>query len=137
MFYSIGYIQKEAGLKCCLPHNYIDLAYKVPDGILSKYNYLVQGFEAAFKDTGDIDEVAALWKEFPEDAKEQIVGLESRQYGGKWEVHQRTSRITRLELRTKREIFWVYFPEKVPAFHRKDNTVYVSFDPAGSGSLCD
>lgn len=130
------YTKGSRGWKCCLPHNYIDLAYKVPDGILSKYNYLVQGFEAAFKDTGDIDEVAALWKEFPEDAREQIVGLESRQYGGKWEVHQRTSRITRLELRDKEgNLLGCIFPEKVPAFHRKDNTVYVSFDPAGAVSV--
>ena len=84
---------KEAGYKFARD-NYIDMAYMVPEGILAKYNYLVQG-SAAGAITND--NLETRWNVFPEDPGSSVIRLTSNQYDGDWEIHQRSLRIERME----------------------------------------
>lgn len=123
----------ETAWKICRPKNYVDLFYGVPDGILSRFNYLIQDSEVPASGGNEVD---SLWKIYPEDPKSNIARLESEQYQGEWEILQRSERITRMELYDEQgNVLGAIFPESAPVFARKNNTVYVAFDPAGAVSV--
>lgn len=122
------------GFKTCQPDNIIDLAYMVPDSILAKYNYLVQGSAAS---SMGLDDIETTWKPYPEDVTDTVVKLTSLQYAGEWEIHQRSTRIDRLELcdRNTGKVLGTIIPEKSLPFRRANNTSYISLDPAGAVSV--
>ena len=75
------YAAGKSGFRICQPDNYIDMAYMVPEGILAKYNYLVQG-SAAGAITND--NLETRWNVFPEDPGSSVIRLTSNQYDGDW-----------------------------------------------------
>lgn len=117
------------------PDHVLDLANRVPDGILKKYSYLtVESAAGSF----DAEGHAAEWKFYPEDPEEISAVLKSRQYAGEeWKIFQRTKRINKLELYDKENyrMLGTVIPEKTPAFQSSLNTMYAAIDPAGSVSV--
>lgn len=114
--------------------SYIDLAYKVPDGILSRYNYLVRPTEQPSVPGRSLN---CSWRTWPKDDNETMVTLHSIQYkGDHWKVCQRSLRIDRLELLDlDGNILASIFPEKAPAFHRNVGKKLVAIDPAGTDTV--
>ena len=122
----------------CRPPHYIDLAYQVPDGILSQYSYLVQ--ESAAPSAGlDDFEPKTEWKAYPEDSGTNVFRLSSLQYrsSGAWEVHLRTERIRSMELVEKDSgrVLGSVVLEQAPPFQSAGYNRYLPLDPAGAQSV--
>lgn len=128
------YTIPEDGWTIKRPNNYVDLSYMVPDGILSKFNYLVKDpSEGPSLGMGELD---CNWEVYPEDRNAYVAELTSKQYEGTWEILQRSSRITRMELvDADGEILGSIFPDTPSPFKKNNDTIYVSFDPAGAVSV--
>lgn len=119
--------------RICSPQNYVDLCSGVPDGILRKYNYLIQDSGIAARSNA---ESGCHWEEFPKDSQASRSILKTRQSADTWTILQRSSRITRIELYdADGSILGSIFPEQASPFKRIDHTVYVSLDPAGARSV--
>ena len=109
------------------------MAYMVPDGILAKYNYLVQG-SAAGAITND--NLETRWNVFPEDPGSSVIRLTSNQYEGSWEIHQRSLRIERMELcDPEGNVLGTIVMPKILTPERKNQKMYLSLDPAGATSV--
>lgn len=133
ILYHQVYAKGDENFKICRPRNYVDMSHMIPDGILMKYNYLVQDSETA---SLGLDDIETKWKLYPYDNKTNVAKVSSKQYPVEWEIHQRSERITRMELCDSDDnILGIIFPEPVPAFKRKNNIANVSFDPAGAVSV--
>ena len=127
------YAAGKSGFRICQPDNYIDMAYMVPDGILAKYNYLVQG-SAAGAITND--NLETRWNVFPEDPGSSVIRLTSNQYDGVWEIHQRSLRIERMELcDSEGNVLGTIVMPKILTPERKNQKMYLSLDPAGATSV--
>ena len=128
------YAKGDKGFKTCRPQNYIDMSYMIPEGILKKYNYLVQ--DSAAGSLG-LDEVDVGWNVYPYDDETNVAKLVTKQHPDeKCEIHQRTEKITRMELcDTHGNILGTIFPEVRADFEKKDNIAYLSLDPAGAVSV--
>lgn len=127
------YAAGKNSFKICQPDNYIDMAYMVPDGILAKYNYLVQESSAGAVTSDDLQ---TKWNLFPEDSSNIAVRLTSNQYPGSWEIHQRSKRIERMELCDLDEnILGTIIMPEISAPERKNQHMYLSLDPAGAVSV--
>lgn len=127
------YAAGKSGFRICQPDNYIDMAYMVPDGILAKYNYLVQG-SAAGAITND--NLETRWNVFPEDPGSSVIRLTSNQYEGSWEIHQRSLRIERMELcDPEGNVLGTIVMPKILTPERKNQKMYLSLDPAGATSV--
>lgn len=121
--------------KTCQPENYIDMAYMVPEGVLTQYNYLVQ--ESAAASLG-LDDLQTKWRVYPEDDRNTVVRLSSAQYpAGEWEIYRRSVRIDRMELcdAATGTVLGTVIPEKVPAGKDAKRKMYLSLDPAGAVSV--
>ena len=127
------YAAGKSGFRICQPDNYIDMAYMVPEGILAKYNYLVQG-SAAGAITND--NLETRWNVFPEDPGSSVIRLTSNQYDGDWEIHQRSLRIERMELCDREgNVLGTIVMPKILTPERKNQKMYLSLDPAGATSV--
>lgn len=127
------YTRPETGWPVSHPKNIIDLAYKVPDGILSKYNYLEMDttVESAVPNETDCE-----WVLYPADKDTRVIPLTSKLHNNSWLIHQRQMRVTALELKGKDgQCYGMVFPEPADRFVPHDNKVYVALDPAGSQSV--
>ncbi len=121
--------------KICKPDHLIDLAFQVPENILSKYNYAVLNSGAV--SIGD-DEPETLWKVFPEDPTTIEIPLTlplDHEIG--WTILQRSQRISHLELLDVENncILGMIFPKKAPDLVSNTHQAYVALDPAGSSSV--
>lgn len=127
------YTRPADGWKIFQPQNIIDMFYGVPDGILSRYNYLIQ--DSAVESLGDMDK--GSWKLFPEDLSASQAELESKQNPGQlWTILQRSLPIGQLQLTDNSgQILGTVIPPSPPAFKRANNTMYLSLDPAGAESV--
>ena len=123
----------------CRPSHYIDLTYQVPDGILSKYHYLVQKSAAPSVGLDDFEPEEAEWKLYPEDPAEERFCFSSLQYrsSGSWEILRRTKRIQRMELCEKGSgrVLGTIILENPRPFRSAGYTRYLSQDTAGAQSV--
>lgn len=120
--------------RTCQPDNVIDLAYMVPDGVLSKYNYLIQ--ESSAGSLG-LDDLQTRWKLYPEDSTNIEISLTSAQYAGEWKISQRATRIDCMELldADTGDVLGTVIPEKAPVLKDIKKKLYLSLDPAGATSV--
>lgn len=121
--------------KTCRPDNFIDMAFNVPDGVLAKYNYLIQGSSAG---SLGIDDLQTYWKVYPDDATSVEIALKSPQYRDEeWRICQRATRIERMELcdGVTGNVLGTVIPQKAPDFSRAMQKMYLSLDPAGAVSV--
>ncbi|MDO5131627.1 MAG: hypothetical protein Q4D81_01435 [Eubacteriales bacterium] len=141
MYYKV-YPIPEGGWRIRGPEYYIDLEYGVPDGILTRHNYLVRDMSAGLPLQDH--EYDCRWKVFPEDRGEYLINLASPQFTHEhWRLRQRTSRIERLELweeweqgeASHKRLLGCVFPEEAPKFESSGKIAYVSIDPAGAESV--
>lgn len=125
------YTKPSLGWKICKPENIVDLFSGVPDGVLSKHNYLIQ--ESAVM--GDEDK--GKWKIYPEDPASYVANLKLDEKSGIWHILQRSQAIRRLELLDENDNILGTIPvPPVPALEpKKGTTLFVSLDPAGAQSV--
>lgn len=132
----------EEGWRTRGPECFLDMDHGVPEGILTKHNYLVRDMSAGL--TLQEHEHDCHWKAYPEDPGEYVIHLTSPQFRHeKWEIRQRTSRIERLELWEQWEegesvhsaLLGCVFPAAAPAFNKSPQKACVSIDPAGAESV--
>ena len=141
MYYRV-YPMPEQGWRIRGPEYYIDMEYGVPAGILARHNYLVRDMSVGLPLQDH--EHDCYWKAFPEDPSEYVIHLTSPQFEREhWRMHQRTSRIERLELWEEWEqedadhscLLGCIFPEEAAECEASTKTAYVAIDPAGAESV--